>query len=371
MGYERTFTPEIVLSKLLHVQVLRALAALSVAFLHAQHDAVALAARTGRIFMPLDNLPWMAGVDVFFVISGFIMVYASRSLFGGAGGKGAFLARRIARIAPLYWTVTTVYLLIALVAPGLLNSDPLALWQVIASYLFIPFERPDGTVQPLYSLGWTLNYEMFFYLLFAAVLTLPLRRAVGLLTLALVLIVLAGRLIALPQPLAFWTDPIILEFAFGLSLGWLYVEGVTLSRQTRWVLVAIALAALALNLIGLRSNLNEMRPLAWGIPAALLVAAAALSKTHRPPSALTRFGVLTGDASYAIYLVHPFVIRGIGVVIARSGIDTILGPWGFILLSLAATLAVSLLVHRFFERPVTAFIRARLDKDGVRSTGVN
>jgi len=346
-------------SKLVHIQVLRALAALSVAFLHAQHDAAGLAARTGWSFPALDRFPWMAGVDVFFVISGFIMVYASRPLFGQEGVQGTFLVRRLLRIVPLYWAVTSLYLAVALVAPALLNSEAIPAWQVLASYLFIPFERPDGTAQPLYSLGWTLNYEMFFYLLFAGVLAWPRGRAVGLLVGGLTLLVLVGRLFRLPQPLAFWTDPILLEFAFGLGLGLLHAKGVRLGRGLRWVLVAVALGLLAMNLIDLRSNLNEMRPLAWGVPAALLVAAASLTATTRKPSLLTRFGEMTGDASYAIYLVHPFVIRGMGVLLARTGIDAVLGPWGFIVLVLAATLAASLLVHRFFERPVADFVRAR------------
>ncbi|MET0430390.1 MAG: acyltransferase, partial [Microvirga sp.] len=91
------------MSKLVHVQVLRALAALSVAFLHAQHDALTLAGRAGTVLALPDRLPWMAGVDVFFVISGFIMVYSSRDLFARPGGPAVFLARRVARVVPLYW----------------------------------------------------------------------------------------------------------------------------------------------------------------------------------------------------------------------------------------------------------------------------
>ncbi|MCB8821627.1 acyltransferase family protein [Microvirga rosea] len=345
------------MSKLIHIQVLRALAALSVAFLHAQHDAAALAARTGQGFVSLDRLPWMAGVDVFFVISGFIMVYTSRPLFGHGGKARSFLLRRIIRIVPLYWAVTTFYLAIALAAPALLNSDPLASWQVLASYLFIPFERPDGTVQPLYSLGWTLNYEMFFYLLFAGVLALPWRRALSLLIVGFSLLAVTGRMFPLSQPFGFWTDPIVLEFAFGLGLGWLHAEGVSLSRPVRWLLVALALSVLAMNFIGLRSNLNEMRPFAWGLPAACLVAAAAMGKTRRAPGALTRFGEMTGDASYAIYLIHPFVIRGIGRVIAGAGAEAVLGPWGFIAIALAATLAAGLLIHAFLERPAIRLLR--------------
>ena len=161
------------MSKLVLVQVLRAAAALSVAMLHAQHDAATLAERTGQVFAPIAAFPWEAGVDVFFVISGFIMVHASTRLFGAEGGARAFLARRIARIVPIYWAVTTLYLAVALAVPDLLNRELLGWPLVVASYLFIPMARPDGLVQPLYGLGWTLNYEMFFYALFAVAVRWP------------------------------------------------------------------------------------------------------------------------------------------------------------------------------------------------------
>ena len=74
--------------------------------LHAQHDAATLAERAGGAFAPIAAFPWEAGVDVFFVISGFIMVYASAPLFTAPGGGRTFLARRIARIVPIYWAVT-------------------------------------------------------------------------------------------------------------------------------------------------------------------------------------------------------------------------------------------------------------------------
>ena len=344
------------MSKLLHIQFLRGLAALSVAFLHAQHDAESLAARTGSVFEAFTHFPFVAGVDVFFVISGFIMVYASRPLFGKPGARGIFLGRRIARIAPLYWAVTTLYLTVALAAPLVLNNPSPSPWMVVASYLFIPATRPDGLVQPVYSLGWTLNYEMFFYVLFAMVVVFPWKRAIAHLLAILVGLAVVGYFTRLPQPLAFWTDSIILEFAFGVGLGWLQNRGVTLSRPTRWVLT---IAGLALLFAG--SGVNLPRPILWGVPAALLVAAAALREERvESVSVFTRFGVVLGDMSYAIYLVHPFVIRGFGEVAVRTGLGRIIGPVGFIVLAILGTLAAAWIVHRVFERPVTDYVRRML-----------
>jgi peptidoglycan/LPS O-acetylase OafA/YrhL len=347
--------------KLLSVQILRGLAALSVAMLHAQHDAGSLMAAGGRAWEPGIRLPWAAGVDVFFVISGFIMVHASHGLFGREGARAIFLARRAARIVPLYWSVTTLYLALALMAPGLLNSEILEPWPILASYLFIPFERPDGVAQPLYSLGWTLNYEMFFYVLFAVAVAWSYRRAVLTLAVALLALVAVGAAFRLPQPFAFWTSPIILEFAFGLALGHLRVRGVALAGPAQAMLAVMGLALLALDLTQPTGVLPAPRALAWGVPAALLVAAAALGRRQpSPASAATRLGVALGDASYALYLLHPFAIRGIRALVGATGFGPALGPAGFIVLSLAGAILVALAAHRSFERPATAWMRLRL-----------
>jgi exopolysaccharide production protein ExoZ len=349
-------------SKLILLQVLRALAALSVAMLHAQHDAATLAERSGRSFTPAAAFPWEAGVDVFFVISGFIMVYASARLFGTPDGWRLFLARRIARIVPIYWAVTTVYLAIALLAPALLNVEFIGWGRVLASYLFIPVARPDGLVQPLYGLGWTLNYEMFFYTLFGLAVAWPQRSAVVGLGAGLVGLVVIGSLFGpLPQPFGFWTHPVMLEFVYGMALALLYTSGLRLAGLPRALLAAAAILALVAvaSLVGAAAM--SFRQVFYGVPAAMLVAAVAFGRERRAEkSRPALLGAAVGDASYALYLIHPFVIRAGREGILRTGLSGAIGPGLFIALSLAAAAVASLLVYRFFERPLTVEVRARL-----------
>ena len=353
------------MSKLLHVQVLRALAALSVAMLHAQFDAGVVAQRTTGGFRPSEMFPWAAGVDVFFVISGFIMVHASGRLFGTRGGRRIFLAHRVARVVPLYWAVTTLYVAVALAVPALINRGELTPGYVLASYLFIPIEGPDGHVLPLYGLGWTLNYEMFFYGLFALALGLRRSLAVSAVTVALLVLVAAGRVVPLPQPLAFWTDPILLEFAFGMALALAREHGVRLGRATALALAAVALALLAIDLGRADAPLWLPRVLAYGVPAALLVAAAALRPGGEArPGPLTRLAVAVGDASYALYLLHPFVIRAGREAMLAGGLAVVVGPWAFVAFALVLASAAALVVHRVFERPLTAWTRRRLEGAG-------
>ena len=167
-------------SRLGMVQALRAIAALTVVFGHAQTEALSLvAAKAGGLSTFLVDKTG-AGVDLFFVISGFVMVHASQRLFGEAGAAKTFLLRRLFRIVPLYWAVTTLFLLAMLATPALLSSDAPTLVEIVKSYLFVPYAKAGAEMmQPVYKLGWTLNYEMFFYGLFGLVIWMPLDRAVA------------------------------------------------------------------------------------------------------------------------------------------------------------------------------------------------
>lgn len=365
--------------KLVLVQALRAFAALLVVVHHAQNEAAVLAGRAQVAFAPSTLLPWPAGVDVFFVISGFIIVHASRPLYGRPGGRRRFVAHRIARLVPLYWLVTAAYLALALALPGVLSGEGggrLDPSYVAASFLFWPALRADGAPLPLYGLGWTLNCEMFFYALFALGLGWGRRLAVAWLVAALSLLALARAAIpALPMPLAFWTNPIVLEFALGAGLGLARAEGLRLGAAVR--------SALALAGLGLLALVPEpgmaLRPLFYGIPAALLVAASALGRDEAAragiaepsaepqaepqaePSFAVRCAAALGDASYALYLVHPFALRAVREAITRLGLAPLVGPWGGLAIMIGLAVLAALAVYRFIEYPLTRRARALLD----------
>ncbi|MCO5091591.1 acyltransferase [Bosea sp. (in: a-proteobacteria)] len=340
------------------IQVLRALAALMVAVHHVQPDAAVIAERAGLSFARSDLLPWMAGVDIFFVVSGFIMVHASQELFGRAGAARAFLTRRLARIVPLYWAMTSLFLLAGLAVPALLNSDAPSLGQVLGSYLFWPVVSTQGLVQPVYSLGWTLNYEMLFYVLFAAGLMLPAR-----LTLPAVTLVLAGLVAAqslagpLALPFGFWGQPIVLEFAAGMGIAVLRRKGLRLHGALR-IAVAAAGAGLLIAAAHLPGTDGPWSSVLWrGGAAILLMLAAGCGREGIVPIGPVKALAVVGDASYALYLVHPFVIRGLREVVLRLGLPM---PALYIALALAGSVIAALMVHRFFEKPATRLVRRRL-----------
>ena len=352
-------------TRLLAVQVLRAFAALAVVVYHAEYDAEAVAARAGLVFEHSELLPWMAGVDVFFVISGFIMVHASDELFGMSGAASLFLTRRLIRIVPLYWAATILFLATLVLLPSTLNKAAPNLWQVVASFFFVPVERSDGLIRPVFSLGWTLNYEMFFYALFATAIMLRRAIAVATVTAVLVLLVLIGEAVhrtglAPPAALEFWSDPIVLEFAFGMGLALLRAEGLRLSLPMRALLAAAAVLLLHLDLAQ-PDGLIVLPPLvAYGGPAALLVAASALGHTRKAGPRVERLVAALGDASYALYLVHPFIVRPLRLVVIAAGFAGIGAAWGYVALALIASVVAALLIHRRFERPLMRLLRRRV-----------
>ena len=348
-------------SKLIMIQALRAFAALAVVFYHAQYDAELLAASFGLAYQRSDLLPWPAGVDVFFVISGFIMVHTSRNLFANVDGPRLFLARRIARVVPIYWAIVTVYLVIGQLIPETLNRDAPSLAEILTSYLFIPYALPNGVVHPVYSLGWTLNYEMFFYVVFAGALLLQRQRAV--LTVAAVLLgfVAFGRFSqATPVPISFWSEPIVLEFVFGMAIALLAEKGCLLPPIGRLGLIAIALLLLHFDLTKPDGALVLPQVLAYGVPAAMLVAAAVLGPASPAWPAVELPVAALGDASYALYLVHPFAIRALRELFAYSGLATAVGLEVFVISAVLAAVILALFVCQFAEKPMTQVVRGWL-----------
>ncbi len=336
--------------QLASIQILRAVAALAIVLHHGTHEAHQAAQKTGGSFAWQFVLPLEAGVDLFFVISGFVMVFASRDLFGSRDAIIPFLRRRLARIAPIYWLTTLLFLALSFSGISPLGRSPASLDEIAATFLFLPYLRPDGYLQPVYGLGWTLNYEMFFYLLFALALPWPRERAVPLVVIVLMLLVGAGQIIpaSMTAPY-FWTRPIILEFGFGMIIGHMALSGVRPSRTTATLLGIVSLAWFALGILS--PKLFPDRALLYGLPSALLVIAALAFQGDGQSNPAIRLLTRLGDASYALYLLHPFILRGLAVI--AGGMLTAISPLLFLILGVTLSCIAAMIVWRWFEKPVT------------------
>lgn len=331
---------------LLSIQILRAIAALGVLVHHTAHEV----AQKSGARVPFGELVVGAGgVDLFFVISGFVMVYASQGLFAQPGASRTFILRRIARIVPLYWAVTALLVAYIYVAHRIFPPPFITTEGVIASFLFIPWPLPNGLPAPVHALGWTLNYEMFFYAVFAVAIMLPRRAAVFVITALFALLAASGLFVRLPQPFAFWFSPIILEFCFGMLIARAYLDG---KRISLWNALVLTVAALGLYLISaITGPAVAWRWLEWGAPGALLVAAFTLVKRPPPAGAVSRAMGFLGDASYSLYLVHALVIPLVRR--AMPAVDPVLMPWLYALALIGASIAAACLSYLWFERPIT------------------
>ncbi len=288
-------------NKLNNVQVARAVAAVMVVIEHAKDQIInhPIFGMNG-IYIP-GGSTWSSGVDIFFIISGFIMIYVNYNKFGASGNSIKFFLKRLARVAPTYWVFTVGMIIASLIDRENIRHGLGSTWHILSSFIFIPSPRPDGLMHPILGLGWTLNYEFEFYVAFAVALAFPLRWALPALTLIFAIGVAIHPMMAWPV-LQFWTDPLILEFLMGVGIGLLLVKGRQISSTA-----ALALAVLGVVLLFALhdEHSNEFRVILCGIPAAMVVAALALA----PQMVWWKPVLIVGDASYAMYLSHPFSLN--------------------------------------------------------------
>jgi len=333
------------------IQVLRAVAALMVVV---HHSTIMLHDRNH-----LEIGYWLnggAGVDIFFVISGFVMTVSSAPLRHTAHPARTFLKRRLERIVPMYWIMTAVKVLLLVAAPAMAVNALGSVWHVIASFLFLPSPNPDPMYDPVLVVGWTLNYEMLFYLLFAVVLaargSLVKWLLPGLAILGLLHFVAPATL---PGMVRWYLNPMVLEFGFGilLAMGLKHVKKIPPALA-----LVVAMGCLTILCVWWQPNYSAWRCLLWGIPAAALVMSGlALEPTLGPRS--PRWMLELGDASYSIYLVHGFVLPLVGLLLTWLG-DGWMGviPASMVCMVVLSTVSGEV-AYRAIELPITRAFKGR------------
>ncbi|MBN8874199.1 MAG: acyltransferase [Rhodospirillales bacterium] len=338
-------------TELLTVQALRAIAALLVVAYHAVGHWGA------HVRGEEADAIWgngAAGVDVFFVISGLVMVISASRLHGRAMAGWVFLRHRLTRIVPMYWIVTTAKIAAVLAMPALVARTHLDTPYVIGSYLLLPVHDASGHISPVLPVGWTLTYEMMFYLL----VTLALAIRVPLLRIAVPALLAFSALAVFAQPgwppIADFANTIVLEFLAGVLIGMAIQRDRIVPEPLGWVLLLGGFAALLLMPVGS----GVLRPLTWGVPAAAIVLGA-VGLEHRLASRLPRWLLAAGDASYSTYLTHGFVVPLVGVLVLRAG----LAPAPALAVLIAASVVLSAVVGQasyiVLERPLLHLFRRR------------
>ncbi len=353
----------------INIQMLRFIAAMLVVVYHTAVRIPEASVISYQLFAWVETLGF-AGVDIFFVISGYIMVYTTRGRAGAEQGQ-QFMRRRVARIFSGYWPFFfAAWLVFALTRPGHLAEALL-----LKSF----FLWPQSLNLVLLEITWTLSFEMYFYVMFALLVAFtPTRvRTRVLLLVTMVLLAYNGykhfvvsgfsaeNMFSYTFYQRFLTSPFMLEFLSGALLAqWLENNRLPMSRL--WLLAGATLFCTGglINAV-VYSGLIEQgyhlfpRVLVFGIPSLLLVAGMVAVETDGYV-ANRRFSIQAGGASYAIYLSHVLILGlawhlGLGTWLA--GFSGIAGLAGYILLvalifaiSLAHYLLLEKRLHQLFKR---------------------
>lgn len=295
------------------------------------------------------------GVDIFFVISGFVMAMSARR-FDGAAGSAQFLAHRYNRIAPLFYLLSAV-LFIDLIRA----SVPYSGLEVFNTLAFVPWLDGVEYHWPIHYLGWTLAFEFIFYLVVAALIGVGRGRDATGLALALVALALLGYGLELPwMPWRMLTSPMMIEFAFGVLLFVAFGKGWFDRSRALWRGLALAgVGVLAWMVLATTDLINEvgsrqfeyvgaaLRLLWWGLPAVVIVAGV-LTLTASGDGLVRRAAIAIGDATYSIYLTHLFVVRLGEEVIERTGASPVAVAIGVVLVSPLVGIAC----YRLVEAPL-------------------
>ena len=324
----------------LSVQYLRGLAAMLVVLHHARNPAPWL-------FSPLAGYKFgEAGVDIFFFISGFIMWTAARN-----EPVWEFARRRFVRVAPLYWLTTLGFLAFAIAATPAEVVGWSAL-ELIQSLLFIPHfsAAHPGEIWPILVPGWTLNYEMFFYAIFAlGLFTRRVLLTVPLLILALVSLGLATHP---TSPIyATYTSPLLLEFLGGLFIGTIY-HGLS---SKLWPLLPTGLLALVA-VVSPNAPEAVQAVARFFASGAVLVGSLALERHLQGP---LRLPMLLGNASYSIYLSHAITLQFVRAAWKHIPLHGWAQFLSFLVTAAGASTIVGWVVFVCAERPIVKLLSAR------------
>lgn len=347
------------------VQIGRAFAAMAVALLHVVKDTDRLYLRYADLDPGLTSTAaqWhellAAGVDVFFVISGVVMVLSTSGKTDSSKGwqpteVGSFIYRRFTRIYPLYWVLTLIYIAALALMPHLFQENTLDAEHAIGSLLLIPTVGPDGVAFPLIYAGWTLTYELMFYGFFALSLFVAGDKRS---TVVCIFLIVAWHLLHY-TPLANitaifrTTENVLLEFVFGMLLGRLWLRR---SFNQAWALPLIVVGLILLLLSAAVDESTLPRVLRWGVPSFLIVAGL---MCWQPGSSRTaRVLVHLGAASYALYLFHFFALRVYFMVLGKSGMLAFLPPIVCVVLALLFATVSSVIVFHLLEQPLLKLTR--------------
>lgn len=334
------------------ITTLRAIAATVVLIVHS--SALLSFNKEVSSFALLTNI----GVDVFFVISGFIITYAHWNDFGTAtNGFITFIKKRLVRIYPMYFLFTVITAFALLLMPQLFFSLKSSLSLLISSLLFIPTQTENGDVTLLLAVAWTLSYEMAFYVIFSVSLFLKRKIALPVILSCIVIWSLLGTVSYDSFILSYFLTTLPLEFAFGMLICILF-KSKREQQQTTTIQASILIfvSLLSLYLLCFKSNLiideirGNYRFTYFGIPALFLFISLYNIPTPNSKFIKNIFEKI-GNASYVTYLSHFLTIGCIKFVMKKITFLQSIPLIITVLISCILCTLVGIIIHKLIEAP--------------------
>lgn len=332
-------------------------------FYSMRFDSIQALRGISAIFIVLQHVRFLNcgafGVDIFFCISGFMIMLSTQR------DTSHFLGKRFIRVLPFYYLMTLATFLALLLLPELFDQTRANPMFLAKSLLFIPFDIGGGTLQPLVRVGWTVNCEIFFYLIFW--LALKLNHRYRDCICGCILLLLIGLAQVLPMdfaPLTFYGDPVMADFLLGI-LCYHIAKGIYKLHTTNKLpgfyagfclllivvcFIGLTAAQPGINILGFR------RPLLWGIPAAIIVLSAfTVGLFLKMPHLLVRLG----DISFSLYLVHYYPVLLLDRIIFDFGSCTPFSMLG-VALALIISVILALAGGTLIEKRLTTWLRRKL-----------
>ncbi|MDK7596307.1 acyltransferase [Serratia ureilytica] len=332
------------------IQWLRAVAVTLVVCWHVMVKAHVLNITTSDYFY-IGN----SGVDLFFVISGFIMAYTAQRNANGV----EFILRRIIRILPLYWLISIFALLVYLYNPSMVNSNS-PHTTLINSFTLIPIEN----YAMLVDVGWTLRYEFIFYLILS--LSFMSGKTMGLVICSIIMIILPtiGLIVNSNEfYFTFITNPLLIEFSLGIIA--FYASSNSIIQKNHNAIIISGLTLLVL--IELYAPFIN-RCFKYGVPMMLVLIGARNIKIHE--NIFSKILCIVGNASYSIYLTHMFTI-GLSILILKSTIYGSKYDIIFIPASIIASIVAGVACFYIIETPLLKISKKALSNNKSRFLGKN
>lgn len=300
------------------------------------------------------------GVDLFFIISGFIITLVSAA-YNGKYGALHFFTKRMLRVLPLYWLLSLTFWLIGLAGVRWLT----VYGSLKASFFMLPFWQQGQIISPRINQGWTLYFELLFYTLVALCMLLWRRRYLQLLLFVLGTLMLFDIYFSETHPM--WLqlagNRIMLEFLLGVVVALIYRNEVLSSAISRKGLLLAGCIAWGLLIVKgygevsevtntMSGSLSFYRALIWGLPSSLFVLWAA-SADFRKPAIRMQWLVHCGDASFSIYLTHVFFLQIIDHLWICWKTCPLPGDIQ-VIISICFAVLAGMVVYRTVEKPLVA-----------------